>query len=443
MSVRRALTQIVIGAVFLVVAGCTSGRSDHAASISPTTVADRAPGATGSAVAATFRVTPATTLTDEPVAISLTGAPPGRQVTVTARATDVDGTVWTSSADFTSTSGGTVSLGQPSTGGSYQGSNPMGLFEAMSPPAGSHAQIFRTPDIKAVPVSFRATVDGAPVAQVTVDRDTYLSRGVTTTNYLPSGAGIYGTYFAPASTAVRRPAVLLFGGSEGGNFESNEGKILAAQGFPTLTLAYFGEPGLPSTLTRIPLEYFQKALRKLAAQPGVDPARIFAWGISRGSEAALLLGVHYPDLVHGVIAGAPSALVFGNYPSTGQPAWTLEGVAIPFVPGTDFGTTHPALQPAAVIPVEKIRGPVFTSCGGDDTVWPSCTYASAITRRLQATHSPYSHVALNYPDAGHAIGVMTGYISLTSNGGDGGSILANGSALADAHQKLLAFLRTS
>lgn len=154
-------------------------------------------------------------------------------------------------------------------------------------------------------------------------------------------------------------------------------------------MAYFGEPGLPSSLTNIPLEYFQKALKVLAARPEVDRTEIYAWGISRGSEAALLLGVHYPELVHGVIAGAPSALVFGNYPSSGQPAWTLQGTAIPFVPDADFfATTNLSQYPEAVIPVEKIRGPIFTACGGVDTLWPSCVNASAITRRLQANPVP-------------------------------------------------------
>lgn len=403
---------------------------------------DEALKTSGSAMRAIFRVDPAATLTDEPVSISLTGLPAGAQVTVTAQTVDADGTAWESSAHFTATSAGTVSLAQPSTGGSYRGSNPMALFELMLPPSSSQSQILHAPEVKRFPVVLRATVDGVPAAQVIVNRDTYLSRGVTTTNYLPAGSGIYGTYFAAPPTGERRPAVLLFGGSEGGNFEINEGKVLAAQGIPTLTLAYFGEPGLPRTLTSIPLEYFQKALKMLVAQPGVDASKMFVWGVSRGAEAALLLGVHYPDLVHGVIAGVPSALVFGDYPSTGQPAWTLQGAAVPFVPGNDFNTTNLGKYPEAIIPVEKIKGPIFTVCGGADTVWTSCSYAADITQRLAARHSPYPHTALSYPGAGHEVGIMSGYISLTSNGDDGGSIAANGAALADSHTQLLAFLKT-
>ena len=75
-------------------------------------------------------------------------------------------------------------------------------------------------------------------------------------------------------------------------------------------------------------------------------------------------------------------------------------------------------------------------------MWSSCAYAAAITQRLAAKHSPYPRPALNYPDAGHEVGIMSGYISLTTNGDDGGSLPANGAALADSHTKLLAFLKT-
>jgi pimeloyl-ACP methyl ester carboxylesterase len=52
------------------------------------------------------------------------------------------------------------------------------------------------------------------------------------------------------------------------------------------------------------------ASSRLALQPGVDPARLVVAGLSRGSEAAQLLGVHYPKLVHAVVALVPSNQIF-------------------------------------------------------------------------------------------------------------------------------------
>ena len=53
---------------------------------------------------------------------------------------------------------------------------------------------------------------------------------------------------------MRRTAVLVFGGSEGGLATSLLAARFAADGYPALALAYFREPGLPQTLTNIPLE---------------------------------------------------------------------------------------------------------------------------------------------------------------------------------------------
>lgn len=40
------------------------------------------------------------------------------------------------------------------------------------------------------------------------------------------------------------------------------------------------------------------------------------------------------------------------------------------------------VEPAAVIPVARVRGPVLLSCGGLDRVWPSCPNVDDVTTRL-------------------------------------------------------------
>jgi dienelactone hydrolase len=174
---------------------------------------------------------------------------------------------------------------------------------------------------------------------------------------------------------------------------------LATQGYPTLDIAYFKEPGLPQALEDIPLEYFAKALRWLASRPGVDSRRIWVDGSSRGSEAALLLGVHYPGLVHGVVALVPSDAAICSYPGCAGPAWTFQGKAVPYT--KQFDDPHPTDDPAAVIPVTKIQGPVFLDCGGSDQVWSSCPYAQAVMAQLAAAHDRYPHVLMVSQEGGH------------------------------------------
>jgi dienelactone hydrolase len=232
-----------------------------------------------------------------------------------------------------------------------------------------------------------------------------------------SEVGFSGEYYAPADTSIRRPAVLVFGGSEGGLSGTRTSSLLAAHGYPALAVAYFDAPGLPAKLANIPLEYFAGALRWLRDQPGVDPDHMLTYGISRGSEAALLLGVHYPELVHGAIALVPSSVLLGTVSAHPEPVWTLGGNPLPY--SKQFTTAHPADNPDAEIQVEKIRGPIFLDCGGGDRVWLSCLGAEAIVDRLEANQHPYPHILLSYPNAGHGVGFPVPYWPVEEGKGRG------------------------
>jgi dienelactone hydrolase len=221
-----------------------------------------------------------------------------------------------------------------------------------------------------------------------------------------------------------------------------QARLLAAHGYPTLALAYFAEPGLPAQLKNIPLEYFIEALRILRKQPGVDPHHVLVDGDSRGSEAALLLGADFPNLINGVVAGSPSAVVHGSFPTFGKPAWTLHGHPLPWaVPAVSANPAALAGSPA-LIPVEKIRGPVMLVCGGLDDVWISCPYQQMIVKRLRTHHFRYPVTALSYQQAGHYVGDIIAYFSVTAAyyQGSGGSLQANQEAVAQAHAQLMRFL---
>src|SRR5436190_8911503 len=122
--------------------------------------------------------------------------------------------------------------------------------------------------------------------------------------------GIVGEFHAAGPG--RRPAMLVLGGSEGGLTSGAAGaRLLAAQGYSALGLAYFQAPGLPSTLENIPLEYFMRAIDWLAQQPSVDPRRIGVLGGSKGAEMALLLASRDRRL-KAVVAAAPSSVVWAG-----------------------------------------------------------------------------------------------------------------------------------
>lgn len=388
-----------------------------------------------------IHVAPVVALADQPVEVRVTGLAPGEVASLQLRSTDARGVIWSSSAEFRASRVGVVDPADSAAlSGSYTGLSAMGLFWSMQPQG-------RSPDSNyfwnfASPLAFELTVsvDGAEEARAMLSRRFSSSALSATVEHVRS-TGFYGEFFSPATT-TRRPGVIIIGGSQGGLASPLLAASLAARGYPALAIAYIKEPGLPHTLSDIPLAYFVKAVRWLRRQPGVDTAHVLALGVSFGSEAALLLGAHYPGLVNGVIASDPSDVATSPCPTCSFPAWTLGGRPLPYT--TLFDVPTPPGDPAAVIPVQQIKGPVFLVCGGADRTWTSCEYAGAIMARLAASHDTYSHIVASYPAAGHGVGYLVPYEPVRGTDVSpqdlGSSADANPNAVAALWPRLLQFL---
>ena len=341
-------------------------------------------------------VRPSISLSTQPLSIRISGLRPGQRVSLTVTSVDWHGIAWRSVGSYTAGPSGTVSPASvPSGGPSYTGVDAMGPVDFMASSSKSEPLYFWGNGSQRF--QFVAT-SGAETATVTVQRS--LGSPFRVTVETLGQEGFVGKYFVPTTPSRQmHAAVLVFGGSNGGLGSVLLAGALAAHGYPALDIAYFKEPGLPQTLEDIPLEYFARALRWLGSRPGVDRARLWVDGVSRGSEAALLLGAHYPGLVHGVVALVPSDAAICSYPGCAGPAWTFEGKPVPYT--SQFDDPHPTDDPAAVIPVAKIQGPVFLDCGGYDQVWSSCPYAHAIMAELAAAHDRYPHVLMVSQGGGH------------------------------------------
>jgi dienelactone hydrolase len=386
---------------------------------------------------------------EAPLSIRLKGLEPSQLVTLRSHTSDQAGQTWSSSATYKADGGGVVDLSRTKpVAGSYDTADTMGLLWSMTPDGASTAGFF-APPASGEEVTLTAEVAGRQVATRTLTR-LVKSSDVSSQVEQLAEAGFRGEYFASSGTS-RHEALMVFGGSEGGLSTTTLASLLAGHGYPTLALAYFGLPGLPDVLENIPLEYFVRALEWLRGRPEVDPSHVLVVGISRGSEAALLLGSDFPTLVQGVIACVPSSVANPGLGATGEftsAAWTLAGKPVPTVTVAELGDPAPAGDPAAIIRVERIRGPVLLVAGGADRLWPSSAYARAIMVRLDDAQDRFLHQELDYPAAGHAVGALVPNLPesdtmITSRYGLlnlGGTRAANAAAKADAWPKLLAFL---
>jgi dienelactone hydrolase len=411
------------------VSACVGGSGASSAGSAPSD------GGRGSAV---MRVDPPSSTTDAPVSITMSGLPAGAEATVEAWTTDARSRKWTSQARFTVGDDGRLSLAQPSEGGSYTGADPMGLLESLDiddpDPYGEFRVLAHT-----YAVNVRVSVGGRVRASAVVRREV-VAPGVSVKKLTVEDDGVYGELYRPAVSTVARPAILMFGGSEGGLSMSTTAAALAARGYPALSLAYFAAPGVPRRLDRIPLEYFGRALAILRAQKGVDRDRIVVMGDSRGGEAALLLGAYYPDRVHAVVAGVPSSVALPGLTPRYRPAWTWHGRAVPTY--TSYRGVVPPIDATGAIPVERIRGPILMVCGGNDLLWSSCAFVEAVRARLRAHGFTHPVTALTYPDAGHFVGVIMAYIpcSTACFVALGGTAQVNHAATRDSQAKLMAML---
>ena len=388
-------------------------------------------------------VSPRVSALDTPLYVSVSGLAPGGRTTLVVTSVDANGIKWVSSSTFVAGPSGTVGPAtSASVAGSYEGTDAMGPIDFMTASGHPGALYSWWPAkccswSKALDFTFRAS-SGRAAATVTVRRG---PGAPVKAQYLNMrGAGFVGSFWRPAAGRGNRPAVLEIYGSVAGY--NDYGAWFASRAYPTLDIAYFGAPGLPEQLKDVPLEYFANALRWLARQPEVDPARMWVMGISYGSEAALLLGAHYPRLVHGVAAMVPNDLASCAAFVCNGPAWTFAGRPVPYAPVA--GDSDPRDDPAAEIPVDRIRGPVLVDCGGDDMLWRSCPSAQTIMAELSAARRPYPRLILRYQQAGHGVGTPPPYVpgvASTVTDTNGETLLSNPVALAAQWPKLLAFLR--
>ena len=180
-------------------------------------------------------------------------------------------------------------------------------------------------------------------------------------------------------------------------------------------------PGERSTLSEIPLEYFEAAGRWLLARPTVRAERCALIGQSRGGELVLLLAATYPSLFGPVVATSPSSQVWvGMKPAAG--AWSFEGRPVPYMdtakppaplkdqtppipltPLFERAMTNEEQVASTAIPIERADCPILMLSGADDAMWPSADFAKRVMARL-AEHGyrrTYRHET--FAQAGHTL----------------------------------------
>ncbi|WP_227379793.1 acyl-CoA thioester hydrolase/BAAT C-terminal domain-containing protein [Haladaptatus halobius] len=194
-------------------------------------------------------------------------------------------------------------------------------------------------------------------------------------------------------TSGPHPAVTTLHGS-GAYVPQVFSRMLASHGYATLALQYFDADGLPDSLSGIPLEYFQRSIRWLTTRQAVRDDGVGLVGFSRGVEPALLAAADYEGPAT-VVGYSGSGVIAQEYPPRDfKAAWVRNGK--PVAPFSAISAVFRSIRSVyehdcevasvrkrvlegvsattlerALIPVEKINGPVLLFAGGDDQLWPA------------------------------------------------------------------------
>ena len=288
----------------------------------------------------------------------------------------------------------------------------------------------------------------------------------------------------PNQPTTKRAAVIVLGGSEGGNEMVNDTtKRIASQGFAAMSLPYYSPkswptmkqevPELPLNFVDIDIGRIDQARNYLRTRLDVDGERIAIYGISKGAEYVLLAATSFP-WVKSVVAVVPTDVVWEGWgdgiAANERSSFALKGKPFAFTPYQNFAeellgfqtgadvrlrrpqdkgrAANPARAVAARIPIERYRGALMIIGGQDDQVWNSGMMSHNLAERRfersKSTKGIGETVSLIYSDAGHYLS-GNGYSPTTEYNAapskSGGTPEGNAKAQGDAWTKTILFLK--
>lgn len=240
--------------------------------------------------------------------------------------------------------------------------------------------------------------------------------------------GFHGKLYRSENPDYKGKALVVFSGSDGRfALACMLAELFCEKGISAMAIAYINAPGLPDSFEQVPMESVERAALRLKKD---GYSKVGVWGISMGAELALLAGCYFPEVISCVIAASPINISTQGlskkdgihfYPCA---AYSYRGKSLPYMAFSISGISKLQLlketlknkepgfysyyeplvkdpEEAAVIPVEKIQGPVLLISGEMDAMWPAKTAADFLIERLKEKKFPYEYQHLSYKHGSH------------------------------------------
>ncbi len=210
--------------------------------------------------------------------------------------------------------------------------------------------------------------------------------------------------------------VITLSGSEGGLEHAEKlAKYMQNHGIPALALGYFKTKHSAKTLNKIELENIKAAINLLT---NLGYEKIGIEGCSKGAEYAAAAAIAFHELSC-IILKTPSWFysegMNGTIPSRTS-CWSYKGIEIPYTPyktrklpaikeiikNKEYNilaiNTGKKVNPASIIPIEKIEAPILMFSTEVDTIWPSKESCEKMEERLNSHQFsyPHKHICFNH-----------------------------------------------
>ncbi|KTG04712.1 hypothetical protein cypCar_00040733, partial [Cyprinus carpio] len=281
-------------------------------------------------------------LLDEKFQIAVTNLPPNQKVTLHSLHQSDDKDFWEAFGHYVSDEHGSVTgFKDESLGGTYDGTEPMGLLWSMRPIPGSrHGLRIRKRDIFR-PMEVRISVYSGHLSQG-FSQQTPLATSVTERWYVAPGVKrvnirekeIRGTLFLPPGSGPYPGVLDLWG--VGGDFVEYRSALLASHGFASMALEYLTPEDL--SLEDTDASYFEKAYQILNNHPMVKKDHLAVLGLSLGSAITLSMASYSKVIKVGRIK-CPLLLVNGDDDQTLPAVESAEDVSYIFFSSVTVGSS--------------------------------------------------------------------------------------------------------
>ncbi|KAM6984735.1 acyl-CoA thioesterase 18 [Aplochiton taeniatus] len=358
-------------------------------------------------------VQPIRGLVDEKFQVVLKNLSPGSPLTLHSLHHSEDNDHWEGFGYYFSNNQGTVTVAEDeSLGGTYKGTEQMGLLWSMRPVPGSRTGLrLRKKDVLTPMVviisAYRGHVsegfqEQCPLASVVTER-WYVAPGVQRISIMEKG--VRGTLFLPPGPGPFPGVLDMWGG--GGGLVEYRSALLASHGFVSFALEYL--PAEEIATTELQYRYFETAFKIIQDHPLVVSDRVGLFGLSFGTSIALTMSAYFITInprccvcisgshVHPVKKALSSVFdeMHKNLHKTRfdeDNCYIWRDLILPI-------PTDPELK----VEVGMIKCPLMLVVGEDDQNWATVESAEDIARMMHSAGNDHLLTTLSYPGAGHLI----------------------------------------